>query len=294
MKRLSVPAFPCCPVSTQPFGDLLLMWKLAQPQCSFMLDFCFVNTSYVVGDMTWTSYLSPSPSRNYTGSLVPFQSGYNEVPKAQCLFFSYCWWELASEGKIEGGCSPISPQHHLPSKSTVAVQSCAETLGGYREHPVLRRLCLYGTWVSHAEKALQEPSPEVLVLMLCREMCLCPVAQMLCSWRLLIFFLVEMQKRQPWNRDIRFFVVTVSTSVVAPGFTALPLISVTAWASERAWDLLVHWQQTSNTAVSCFLRNNASANIQRCIWKDKFISEIDNNMFLLPTLLSSRLSLVWT
>ena len=56
--RLNVPAFPCWPVSTQPFRDLLLMWKLAQPQCSVILDFCFANTSYVVGDMTWTSYLS--------------------------------------------------------------------------------------------------------------------------------------------------------------------------------------------------------------------------------------------
>lgn len=120
MKRLSVPAFPCCPVSTQPFRDLLLMWKVAQPQCSFILDFCFLNTSYVVGDMTWTSYLSPSPSRNYTGSLISFQPGYNIVPKAQCLFFRYCWGELASEGKTEGSCSPISSLHHLPSKS------CAE------------------------------------------------------------------------------------------------------------------------------------------------------------------------
>lgn len=187
MKRLSVPAFPCCPVSTQPFRDLLLMWKLAQPQCSFILDFCFVNTSYVVGDMTWTSYLSPSPSRNYTGSLISFQSGYNIVPKAQCLFFSYCRWELASESKIEGDCSPISPLHHLPSESMVAVQSCAATLGGYWEHQVLRNLCLYSTWVSHNEKALQEPSPEVLVLVFCREMCLCPVTHLRSSLRLLIF-----------------------------------------------------------------------------------------------------------
>lgn len=83
MKGLNVPAFPCCPVSTQPFRDLLLMWKLAQPQCSFILDFCFVNTSYVVGDMTWASYLSPSPSSSYTGSLMLFQSGWNttQFPK---------------------------------------------------------------------------------------------------------------------------------------------------------------------------------------------------------------------
>lgn len=108
-----------------------------------------------------------------------------------------------------------------PSKSTVAVQSWAAPLGGYREHQVLRHLCLYSTWVSHAEKALQEPSPEVLVLMLYWEMCLCPMTQLLCSWRLLIYFLVEMQKCQPWNRNIQFLVVSVPTSVAAPGFTAL-------------------------------------------------------------------------
>lgn len=174
MKRLNVPAFPCCPVSTQPFRDLLFMWKLAQPQCSFILDFCFVNTSYVVGDMTWTSYLSPSPSSNYTGSLVLFQSGYYIVPKAWYLLFSYCWRGLESAGKPESGCSPTSPLHHLPSRSMVAVQCCTETLDGYIEHQVLRHLCLYSrcaSWVSHAEKASQEQSPEVPVLMLCCVMC---------------------------------------------------------------------------------------------------------------------------
>lgn len=133
MKRLIVLAFPCCPVSTQPFRDLLLMWKLAQPQCSFILDFCFVNTSYVAGDMTWTSYLSPSPSSNHTGSLIWFPSGYYIAPKAQYSLFSYCWWELEPSGKPESGPSSTSPQHHHPSRSTVAMRCCPANQDGATE-----------------------------------------------------------------------------------------------------------------------------------------------------------------
>lgn len=69
--------------------------------------------------------LPPETTLGASFYFISFQSGYNTVPKAQCLFFSYCWCELASEGKIESGCSPISPLHDLPSESTVAVQSCA-------------------------------------------------------------------------------------------------------------------------------------------------------------------------
>lgn len=54
--------------------------------------------------------------------------------------------------------------------------------------------------------------------------------------------------------------ISGSVSAYLSGSTWLHCI---AWASERAWDFLAHRQQTSNTAVGCFLRNNASANIPR-------------------------------
>lgn len=153
MKRLSVPAFPCCPVSTQPFGDLLLMWKSAQPQCSFILDFCFVNTSYVVGDMTWTSYLSPSPSRNYTGSLISFQPGYNIIPKAQCLFFSYCRWEMGGGIRRQNRGWPFSLS---PAPSPL------------QEHGGCAKLCSHLGWLLRAPST-QKPLPLQYVGVSCWE-----------------------------------------------------------------------------------------------------------------------------
>lgn len=153
MKRLSVPAFPCCPVSTQPFGDLLLMWKSAQPQCSFILDFCFVNTSYVVGDMTWTSYLSPSPSRNYTGSLISFQPGYNIIPKAQCLFFSYCRWEMGGGIRRQNRGWPFSLS---PAPSPL------------QEHGGCAKLCSHLGWLLRASST-QKPLPLQYVGVSCWE-----------------------------------------------------------------------------------------------------------------------------
>lgn len=117
IKRTSFPMLPCQHTALR---DLLLMWKWVQPQCSFILDFCFVNTGYVVGDMTWTSYLSLSPSSNYTGSLIWLQSGYYIVPKAWYLLFSYCWWGLEPAGKPESCSSPTLPLHRLLSGSTAA------------------------------------------------------------------------------------------------------------------------------------------------------------------------------
>lgn len=169
MRRLNVRAFPCCPVSTQPFRDLLLMWKLAQPQCSFILDFSFVNTSYVVGDMTWTSYLSPSPSSNYwEPHFISVRLLYSS--QTQYLLFSYCWWGLESAGKPESRSFPTSP---LQEPSGCAVLH--SNPGWDQEHQVLWHLCRYSNraaWVSRAQKASQEQSPEVLVLMLCCAMCL--------------------------------------------------------------------------------------------------------------------------
>lgn len=187
------------------------------------------------------------------------------VPQAWYLLLSYCGWGLESAGKPESGCSPASPCTTSPPGAqrlcSAAQQPRTATESGHQAlgHPARTVNVQPGVpcWESVVGAKSWGACPNAL---------LCDVSLALGSDRSALegysfFFLVEVQKCQPCKGNIRFLVVAVPASVVAPGVTALPLVRVTAWVPGRAWDFLMHRQPTSNTAVGCCLRNKASTNV---------------------------------